>query len=879
LALSPGARLGSFEIVSAIGAGGMGEVYRAKDTKLNRDVAIKVLPESFALDADRVARFTREAQVLASLNHPNIAAIYGIESSALVMELVDGEDLSTVIARGSMALADALPIAKQIADALEAAHEQGIVHRDLKPQNIKVRPDGTVKVLDFGLAKAMDPAAASSGSLANSPTMTSPAMTGMGMILGTAAYMSPEQAKGRLVDKRADIWAFGVVLYEMLCGRRAFEGDDVSDLLVAVLSKDVNLSALPATTPTSVVTLLQRCLARDPKRRLRDIGEARLQIDAVLGGGDDISASPAPAAPAGSRRRAHFAWAAVVVLAAVLSPIVVKRFDGQAPALLSRFDLPLPAKTSAFGWPEVSPDGRSIATVVAGDDGINRIWIRRIDSTTFEALAGTEGATYPFWSPNSQSIGFFADDILKQIALSGGPPVPICAAFRGRGGAWNASGTIVFSSKTSVNEAEHLWQVAATGGSAVMLTALAIPGLALQRFPHFLPDGRHYLFFASERKPETDGVYVAALGETGARRIVPGFTEARYSDGTLFFVRETTLLAQTFDPATLTLGAAEPVVLMPVAVGANEAGQAFSVSIAGVLVAVANEPAANFQLRWFDRQGQAAASVGAASARRGPRIAPDGKRVAVFTDLPRTAATGGSVGVVELGSGRYQRLTFVDAGFGAVAWSPDSSAVFFGMAEKARGISDLFRQPAASGTAIEPLLVDRSQKFPVDVSADGHLLAFLSAPTQSQRELRVLSLADRSASLFAQNVTSARLSPDGRWMAYTSIQSGRPDVFIQSFPTPGPKIQVTERGGDAPVWSRNGRELFYVAAGKLVGVPMTFPSGTPVAGQPAVLFDVPNSTDYDTAADGRFLFSVPVANHTPLAIVTLNWKTGLSLKK
>ena len=470
MSLTPGTRLGVYDITAQIGEGGMGQVFRATDTKLKRQVAIKILPPAVAADAERLARFQREAEVLASLNHPNIAAIYGLEESggmtALVMELVEGDDLSQRIARGAIPIDEALPIAKQIAEALEAAHEQGIIHRDLKPANIKVRTDGTVKVLDFGLAKAMEPAAGSSPSVSMSPTITTPAMTQAGMILGTAAYMSPEQARGKAVDKRADIWAFGAVLFEMLAGARAFPGEDVTDTIVAVMSKEPDVAALPATVPARVVQALRVCLRKDAKQRAGDIRDVRLALDGAF----ETIASPATESPAASSR-GRWPWiAALVVAAALIAAMAV-------PAVRHLRETPPPAPpemrveitTPATDQPAMfalSPDGRSLIFVASGD-GVRRLWLRPLDETEARPLAGTESATFPFWSPDSRAIGFFAAGRLLRLDVGGGAPQALATLTgAGFGGSWSADGTILFPRQRT----GPLWRVAAAGGEPVAVT-------------------------------------------------------------------------------------------------------------------------------------------------------------------------------------------------------------------------------------------------------------------------------------------------------------------------------------------------------------------------------------------------------------------------
>jgi len=509
LALTPGSRFGVYEVMAGIGVGGMGEVFRARDTRLNRDVALKVLPDSFANDPDRLARFTREAQTLAALNHPNIAHLHGLEESgsvrALVMELVEGEDLSQWIARGAIALDEALPVAKQIAEALEAAHDQGIVHRDLKPANIKVRHDGTVKVLDFGLARAMDPASAfgtASASLANSPTMTSPAMTAMGMILCTAAYMAPEQARGKAVDRRADIWAFGVVLYEMLSGRRLFDGDDTSDVLAAVLRQDIDWSALPPATPARLRRLLERCLDRDVKTRLRDIGEARIEIARIQAGTPDSLVSTATSTTTAPRSTSSrlLPWMIAALLGASLAvalyvwapwrmrPVPTPR------TLLANIgaDASMPIAQGASAV--LSPDATTLAFVARAAAGDRpALFVRKLDQLQATALPGTDDAASPFFSPDGQWIAFFADAQLKKVSVSGGAPTKLADAPNGRGGTWTDDNTIVFTPQNGNGPDARLKRVPASGGTPVDFGRLS-EGAVTQRWPQALPNRKGLLF-------------------------------------------------------------------------------------------------------------------------------------------------------------------------------------------------------------------------------------------------------------------------------------------------------------------------------------------------------------------------------------------------
>jgi serine/threonine protein kinase len=535
--MSPGYAIAHYRVTAKLGQGGMGEVWRATDTKLNRDVAIKILPQAFAQDADRMARFEREAQVLASLNHPNIAAIYGVENRALVMELVPGPTLAERIEQGAIPLEEALPIARQIADALEYAHEKGIVHRDLKPANIKVTPEGRVKVLDFGLAKALsnDHSAADPVS---SPTLTMRATTA-GVILGTAAYMSPEQARGAETDRGADIWAFGVILYEMLTRRALFAGPTISDTLAAVLKTEPDWSALPPDTPPAIRRLLRRCLERDRKRRLHDIADARLDLEEA----PDPSPEHTPAAPG-----RVLPWALAATLAVSLLTLALFHFRETPPDdRVLQFLIQPPEKTS-FGSSAISPDGRILAFTVTGAD--RSLWVRRLDSSTPHALPGTYGATFPFWSPDSRYIGFFAEGKLKRVDVSGGPVQTLATASSPRGGAWNRDGTVVFAPAAI----SALSVISAAGGDAKALTRLDPSRLELNhRWPSFLPDGRHFLYVVQSSRPENSGIFLQSLDSTNRVRLLPDVSNPAYAGGYLLFARGGTLMAQPFDAGKLRL--------------------------------------------------------------------------------------------------------------------------------------------------------------------------------------------------------------------------------------------------------------------------------------------------------------------------------------
>ena len=648
--LASGSRLGSYEILAPLGSGGMGDVYRARDTRLNRDVAIKVLPDLFAGDPERLARFHREAQMLAALNHPNIAHIHGLEESsgirALVMELVEGPTLAEIIAPGAgrspaaaatsepapaarvgvapraLGIDEALAIAKQIAEALEAAHEQGIVHRDLKPANIKVREDGTVKVLDFGLAKLAAPDASGTAAMAGlsqSPTLTTPAATLAGVILGTAAYMSPEQARGKAADKRADIWAFGVVLFEMLTGQRLFGGETISDTLASVLKTEPSWDALPPSTPPALRRVLRSCLEKDPKRRLQAIGDWRLLLEDA----------PQPV----SVTQGKLPWVIVAATAAILAvAVLVLGFvhfrETPVQPRTARFQVPLPEKTGGAIF-HLSPDGRTLA-ISATEGGRRRLWVRPLDSLDARALPGTDDAAYPFWSPDSAFIGFFAQGKLKKIAMAGGPPQTLCEAPNGRGGTWNASGVIVFSGLGS-----GLSRVPAAGGVPSPVTKPSTSE-ELHRYPEFLPGGNRFLFLINPGKPEVSGIYAGSLDGTPPVRILSDESNAVYvppdasgKSGHLLFRREGTLMAQPFDPGRLgTTGDMFPLAEQ-VGISATTNNGAFSASENGVLAYGSGKPEPGLagELAWMDRTGKRLGVVGQPGAVSTAALSPDEKRI------------------------------------------------------------------------------------------------------------------------------------------------------------------------------------------------------------------------------------------------------------
>jgi Tol biopolymer transport system component len=867
----------------------MGEVYRARATKHGRDVARTIIPDVFAGDAERLARFEREARTLAALNHPHIAHLHGVEDSgqtrALVMELVEGEDLAQRITRGPIPIDEALAIARQIAQALEAAHEQGIVHRDLKPANIKVREDGTVKVLDFGLAKALEGAGgavgaggASGNELLNSPTITSPAMTMRGMILGTAAYMAPEQAKGKPVDKRADIWAFGCVLYEMITGRRAFAGDDVSDTLASVLRADVEWTGVPP----SLVRLLKKCLERDPRKRLHDIGDAWDLID------EAPAVGPVPV----SRRHPWLAWSVAAVFAITTAALAWRHFTGTTPEPdVVRFHLQPPPDNQFDIYLAVSPDGRRLAFTARDEKDIVHLWVRDLATPDARKLPDTADAWSPFWSPDSRHLAFAVGQTLKRIDVSGGRAQTLAESPNAVGvGAWNADGVIVFGSRGT----GPMRRVSAAGGEPVELTAADTSGSDIQSFPVFLPDGRHFLYFRQTGDADSRGLYLAALDlppdQQSRARIVEtslGNSYLSFTGATarLLFMRGDTLLSQPFDlDQRQVSGEATPVAE---GVGSSGSFGFFSASPTGVLayrtgMAVGVNSA---QLTWVDRQGVPVATIGEpawySSAPGSIAIAPDVSRAVATMGLVQQ----GDLWVVELSRGISTRFTFHPSGDQSPVWSPDGTRIVF--RSNRTGAGDLYVKDV-NGTSEETQLSRAPEpEQPTDWSPDGRFVLFTRTSPRTSFDVEVLSLAGQSVAPLIQtpfNETAARFSPDGHWIAYASNESGRYEVSLRPFSvtpdgkaTVGVTWQVSTNGGSTPRWRRDGQELYYRdPTGALMAVDVTVEGSAVKTSLPKQLFTLPPVANWDVAPDGR-RFLIPVFVAPPIAdpvTVVLNWSAA-----
>jgi Tol biopolymer transport system component len=888
MSLAPGSRIGPYEIRGLIGAGGMGEVYRATDSRLGRDVAIKMLPAEVAADAERLGRFRREAQVLASLNHPNIAAIHGLEDAGgtpcLVLELVEGEDLAQRLARGPIPPDEAIDIARHIAEALEEAHEKGIVHRDLKPANVKVTPDGKVKVLDFGLAKALtgsEAAGAAGSDLSQSPTLVQSG-TRAGMILGTAAYMSPEQARGRAVDRRADIWAFGAVLWEMLTGTALFAGETITDVLAAVLTRDPDWSALPPSTPPRLAALLRRCIERDPRRRLQAMGEARLALEPGSGGGligvvpatgvagkrsgDSFDASTV-ARGGEARRPSRLVTAGFVVIGAAAGALAMRLFSSPpaaAPANRSgrvSFSFAPPASNTFTSGMDLSRDGRSIVFVAADPGGQRALWVRNLDAVEPRRLAGTEGARFPFWAPDGRRIGFFAASQLKVVDLIGGAVRSVARTTNTadvRGGAWGADDTIVFTpSFIGV-----LQQVPAAGGAPIPATKLDLEKKdGSHRWPCFLPDGRRFVFYASAGSGTEPGeIRLATLGSTATQ--VLGSSHSRavvLPPNRLLYVIGDMLVAQEadFDRAVLV---GEPSSLgMELRGSIGISGFRYLAAAAPDMLVTRRTEGSVSTLVWADRAGKAlsiAADDGGWHDR--PRIAPDGKRVSVVHYSP--GQSDADIHVHDNERGLDTRVTFDAADDQAAAWTPDGRALAITSSE-ATNYAVSLADPARPGERVNRRLVDRGATGD-DFFADGSLLLSMDDSFGGPGLFRLPPGEGKPVPVLVTPFSESNpsLTRDGRWLAYVGDSTGREEIYVRALGT-GEEWRVSKEGGSSPVWRKDGRELFYLdARGVIVALPTTlgaaFSAGPPQDLFPALLDDTSSSREYDVSPDGsRFILN------------------------
>ena len=874
MTVAAGTKLGPYEILSALGAGGMGEVYRATDTKLGRAVAIKVLPEQFAHDAERMERFRREAQMLASLNHPNIASIYGLEEAdgtrALVMELVEGPTLAERIARGPISLEEVLPIARQMTEALEYAHEHGIIHRDLKPANVKVTPDGHVKVLDFGLAKALE-GDSSVSDPSTSPTLTA-AATQAGVILGTAAYMSPEQAKGATVDRRTDVWSFGVVVYEMLTGKQMFAGESVTDSLAAVLKTDPDWSALQPGTPLAIRRLLRSCLERDRRHRLQAIGDARVIIEDTLDDkADEESLSAGPA----TFSRVHWIIAAVAGVLLLAGGVITGLRLGTSGA---EPELPWRTFTIAItrppGEPTISPDGHHVAYTTATTHALQReLWVQDLSQTTPRGVVVTTNLLFgPFWSPDSEYVGYVEQSDLKKVSRLGGPSQTMgrLPGSTFAGAAWSPDGgSIVFSSGTPA----RLYEMPAAGGAAKVLFK---PDESEAGFylvdPHFLsgPAGTRHLLYSRGSSPTEGQIVLRDLANGRTQVLAAGLRPVYSPTGHVIFEAQGGLWAVPFSLKDLRVSG-EPFPL-------RERATDPSVAPDGTLVYLDAGARTSDQLVWKSRAGGKLGVVGQPQERiNAPLLSPDGKRVAVYS----LENGNQDIWIHDAVRGLKTRITSDAALEDRPIWSPDGKRIAY--ASNRSGNWDVFIQAADGSGRAEPLLATPQDDYLSDWSRDGKYLIF-DFVTPNGRDIGYVrqgpgenpkKVVPFLASPFDEG--DANLSPDGRFLAYSSNESGRFEVYVQRFPEGGGKVQVSAQGGVQPRWRGDGRELYYVEGETLLAVAVTSAPDISV-GKAVRLFEQKGITrdagqQYDVSADGqRFVVSEPIGGETSTAIrVVQNW--------
>jgi Tol biopolymer transport system component len=868
----------------------MGEVFKARDTRLDRTVAIKILPEALAADPQFRERFDREARAISQLTHSHICTLYDVGHQDpstgsgpavyyLVMEYLDGETLADRLAKGALPLDQALRCAIEIATALDTAHRAGIVHRDLKPGNIMLTKAGA-KLLDFGLAKSSP--VATSASMSMLPTTPAAARTAVGTILGTFQYMAPEQLEGRDADARTDIFAFGTVIYEMLTGKKAFEGRSQATLIAAIIgSTPTPMSELQPLTPAGLDQIVSRALAKDPDDRWQSARDLVSQLKWIAESGSRVRA---PAAPPARRGRITPAWVLCGVLAVLLAVVTTsalwKLTQVTPQAGIVRLMIVPPENQRVIGAPVISPDGRRIAFVATTPEGTGKLWLRPIDAMAPQPLPGTEDATYPFWSPDSRFIAFFASGQLKKIDVAGGSPQTICEATNGRGGAWNRAGVIIFSQRISAG----LVQVSSAGGSPTPLTTLdASKGEQSHRFPHFLPDGRHFLFLTLIKSSEDSGVYVGDLESKSIVRVISADSEAWYGAGHLVFGRKNTLFAQPFDPVRASLGGGEPTPIgEQISDAPNTGGLSYSLSETGVLTFLGGAQSAIGQFTWMDRTGKTLGTLGQPGLVASPSLSPDGSRVSM--EISQNSTT--DIWFGDVARGLMARATFDPANDSNAVWSPRGDRIAFASERGSRGFDDLYIRLASGAGRDELVLSTPAAKFPFAWTPDGSTILYLEAATKGTELWGVPVAGERKPFPYLQNgfnLTNPQLSPDGRWVAYASNESGRNEIYVQSFPTPSAKAQVSLEGGNQPRWRRDMKELFYTASDRrLVAVPITAGAAlTP--GPPAVLFQtylldtsLTSASQYDVSPDGqRFLMNVAKQTAAVPVTVVLNWPSAL----
>ncbi len=884
MTLVSGTRLGPYEILAPLGAGGMGEVYRARDTRLERTVAIKILPAHLSDKPAAKERFEREARAISSLNHPNICQLYDVGAQDgvgyLVMEYLEGETLADRLRRGPLPLEQALRCGSEICDGLERAHRTGVVHRDLKPGNIMMTKAGA-KLMDFGLAKpSVEPLGDSSSSL---KTRSEP-LTAEGTLVGTFHYMSPEQVEGKEVDGRSDIFSFGSVLYEMLTGRRAFEGKSRLSVASAILEKEPGpISAVKPLTPPEIDHVVSICLAKDPDERFQTAHDVKLQLRWIA----TSASKPRPRAARSNGERWVFVSAVVVLLAALAAAVSYRPSRDAAPTTWSSILAPVKTTFAYFAGPvAVSHDGRKLTFVATTSDGQDLIWVRPLDSPDARVLPGTEGASYPFWSKDDRHIGFFANGRLKTIEATGGPAVTLCDAAGARGGTWNASSVILFSETWG-----GVKRVSSSGGAPVEITTLdPARGELSHRWPSFLPDGDHFLCLGSNFRGdsgESASIYLASLESKDTKILFQARSNVSYIPGHFLFVRNRLLMAQPFDEEQLEIRGEPIPIAQQVQYDELTWRGVFSSSPNGVLAYQGGNTGANSQLIMFDRAGVELKRIGAPGDLIIHRISPDGWKVAVSS--LDSSTLNYQLWLHDLTQEKGARLTFGPNRSRNPAWSPDGNSLIFALNKN--GPYDLFEK-RTDGTGGEQLILEsQSSKYPTDWSADGSFLAYSSNSPKERTALWILPrFGERKPYVFLQgdhNVGEGRFSPDGRWMAYTSDESGRAEVYVTPFPEATSKWQVSAAGGTSARWRRDGRELYYLAADAKLMAAEVDPTGTIFqVGEVRPLFQVLLRTGpsrfelsstseqigYDSAPDGTwFVVNAPPAGDPPPITLITNW--------
>jgi eukaryotic-like serine/threonine-protein kinase len=890
--LSTSTRLGRYEIRSKIGEGGMGEVYRARAEKLNRDVAIKVLPIEFSQNADRLQRFEREAQAAGALNHPNILAVYDVgthkDAPYVVSELLEGESLKERLQNGPISQRKAIDYAVQAAHGLTAAHERGIIHRDLKPDNIFITKDDRVKILDFGIAKLVEPVGED---VTQTEIATRKIQTDPGTVIGTVGYMSPEQVRGRHVDHRSDIFSFGAVLYEMLSGQRAFHGESAVETLNAILKEEPpELTTTNRNIAPSLELVVSHCLEKSPERRFQSATDIAFALESLSStSGVSCETATVISSPfSRSRITKPLPWiAAAVFLIAMLAvlPFAIAYFRSAPTSHPSAVRAMIPPPENVhllyFNMMAVSPDGQRLAFVGINSNGVQSLWVRPLASASAQPLAGTDGAAYPFWSPDGRFIGFFADGKLKKIEATGGPAQTLCDALRGFGGTWNRDGVIVFAP----NPNTALYRVAAAGGAPVPLPLDNSRKEKVHRFPYFLPDGRHFIYRAglsgAYARDEVNGIYVGSLDSSEYKLILRADTYAVYASGHLLFWRDGALMAQPFDERSLQLTSEAVPIAEQVQMNLFEVRAAFSVSDNGVLVFQSGSAVGTVsQLFWFDRDGKREGRQGEPIFGSNPRLSPDGQRIiAMLFDFQ---AGGTDLWLYDSALTRKTRFTFNPAFDSNPVWSPDGRSIIFSSDRRTRLMYDMYRKDASGARDEELVFESNENKRASSCSTDGRFLAYsrLEGPG-GKADIWVLPLTgERKPFPFTQtpqfDETHAQFSPDGRFIAYESDESGTRQVYVAAFPEPGGKQQVSTSGGEDPVWRRDGKELFFLSSGRMMAAEVKTNGSSLDIGNAQLLFDAHSGfggfAHYDVTPDGkRFIVAtLGEGGSAPMNLV-VNW--------